>query len=277
MILRVLVRAEYRQIQGLHPLCSRSGGFLHLPSSYLPPKTHTLLSVPDESRAEPGQTNPLTAVWILYFQNGPQNKEIPQRHEQKWNFRHLQWPQRVLTPQGHLVLSRFWHSCCCLSLSLCAGELGQRPKGRLYVWLQGLPAKLDKARTCHIHTLTQMASLGIFRGKFYEQKRGSWEKQGTFSAFCSTTPRKSYVFSSLISLSPPSLKPMTSKILFNWQVSILVLPEWEYGIRACLWNTPFSLGSWDTSCSWFTTKCSGYSFLGLFAGSSSPWPLTMRH
>lgn len=116
MILRVLVRAEYRQIQGLHPLCSRSGGFLHLPSSYLPPKTHTLLSVPDESRAEPGQTNPLTAVWILYFQNGPQNKEIPQRHEQKWNFRHLQWPQRVLTPHGHLVLSRFWHSCCCLSL-----------------------------------------------------------------------------------------------------------------------------------------------------------------
>lgn len=85
------------------------------------------------------------------------------------------------------------------------------------------------------------------------------------------------LFSSLISLSPPSLKPMTSKILFNWQVSILVLPEWEYGIRACLWNTPFSLGSWDTSCSWFTTKCSGYSFLGLFAGSSSPWPLTMRH
>lgn len=161
----------------------------------------------------------------------------------------------------------------------CLYVLGRWDRGQKadYGWLQGLPAKLDKPRTCHIHTLTQMASLGIFRGEFYEQKRGSWEKQGTFSALCSTIPRKSYVFSSLISLSPPSLKPMTSKILFNWQVSILVLPEWGYGIRACLWNTPFSLGSWDTSWSWFTTECSGYSFLGLFAGSSSPWPLTMRH
>lgn len=56
------------------------------------------------------------------------------------------------------------------------------------------------------HTLTQPARTGIFRDKFYEQKLDSQEKQGSFSAsLCSTTSRKSYVFSSLISLLPPSL------------------------------------------------------------------------